>query len=78
MGIAQGEVGLAFAMVTCAGLATAVGAALVFWKRFVDVASAKMLAGSLGVRSNRSFIVFDGVVVVIAVVGLLLCSCSTL
>jgi len=40
--------GLAFGLVTAAGLSTALGAAAVFWKRIVDVASTEVLAAGLG------------------------------
>jgi len=40
--------GLAFGLVTCAGLATAVGAAAVFEKRIVKLASKPVLAAGLG------------------------------
>ena len=42
---ASGNVGLAFGLVFAAGLATAVGAALVF---FVNIAKPRILAASLG------------------------------
>jgi len=40
--------GLAFGLVTAAGLSTALGAAAVFWKKIVDLASTEVLAAGLG------------------------------
>jgi zinc transporter, ZIP family len=45
-------VGIAFAMVTGAGLATALGAALVFSERLVALASKQFLAGALAVSAG--------------------------
>jgi len=46
--ISLDNVGLAFGLVICAGLSTAVGAAAVFNKRFVKLASKPVLAAGLG------------------------------
>jgi len=40
--------GLAFGLVTAAGLSTALGAAAVFWKKIVDLATTEVLAAGLG------------------------------
>lgn len=44
--------GVAFAMVSCAGMATAVGAAVVFFPRLVKLASRKVLASALGLSAG--------------------------
>jgi len=46
------NVGLAFLMVSCAGMATALGAAVVFFPRLVKLASRKVLAGALGLSAG--------------------------
>lgn len=46
--VAQGNIGLAFAAVTVAGLATAVGGSVVFFPSIVKLASRRVLAAGLG------------------------------
>eukprot|EP00560_Eucampia_antarctica_P008092 CAMPEP_0197824966 /NCGR_PEP_ID=MMETSP1437-20131217/2131_1 /TAXON_ID=49252 ORGANISM="Eucampia antarctica, Strain CCMP1452" /NCGR_SAMPLE_ID=MMETSP1437 /ASSEMBLY_ACC=CAM_ASM_001096 /LENGTH=399 /DNA_ID=CAMNT_0043424787 /DNA_START=168 /DNA_END=1367 /DNA_ORIENTATION=- len=46
------NVGLAFLMVSCAGMATALGAAVVFSPKLVKLASRKVLAGALGLSAG--------------------------
>lgn len=46
--VAQGNVGVAFALVIGAGLATALGASVVFFPSLVKLASRRVLASGLG------------------------------
>ena len=46
------NVGLAFAMVTCAGLCTAIGASLVLCANIVSIANKTFLAGALGISAG--------------------------
>ena len=48
MTLAQGNVGVAFAVTVAAGAATMVGSSVVFFPKLVKLASRRMLAGSLG------------------------------
>ena len=48
MTLAQGNVGVAFAITVAAGAATMVGSSVVFFPKLVKLASRRMLAGSLG------------------------------
>jgi ZIP family zinc transporter len=48
----EDNVAMGFALVTAAGLSTAVGAGLVFWKNIVALANYKFLAASLGVSAG--------------------------
>ena len=60
MGMADGNVEMAFLLVFCAGMATVLGAALVFNERFVAYANKRFLAGCLsfaaGVMMYVSFV----------------------
>ena len=48
MTLAQGNVGVAFAVTVAAGAATMAGSSVVFFPKLVKLASRRMLAGSLG------------------------------
>jgi ZIP family zinc transporter len=52
MGVAEGEVGKAFGMVCAAGLATSIGAGVVFSDRLIALANKKALAGCLGTAAG--------------------------
>lgn len=49
MGVASGNVGLAFGLVIAAGLSTTIGSALVF---FINQANVKYLAAALGASAG--------------------------
>ena len=50
--IAEGNAGVAFALVSAAGLATSIGAAAVFFPSLVKLASQRVLAASLGLSAG--------------------------
>lgn len=52
MGVAKGETGKAFGLVCAAGLATSIGAAVVFSDRAIALANKKVLASCLGLAAG--------------------------
>lgn len=52
MSVARGETGTAMAFVVGAGMATGIGAAVVFSDRMIQLANKKVLAGCLGIASG--------------------------